>query len=71
MTKSEVLQVQYSTNDGKCGACGDDYRDPVPRSNENGGTYGNGVVVETYQPGELITVDIKLTANHLGNMSYA
>ncbi|KAL1506375.1 hypothetical protein ABEB36_005749 [Hypothenemus hampei] len=64
------LTVQYSSNGGKCGVCGDDYRNPVPRSNENGGTYGNGVVVENYYQGSLIKVDIRLTANHLGNMSF-
>lgn len=64
------LTVQYSTNGGLCGVCGDDYRNTVPRSNENGGTYGNGVVVEAYDVGSLINVEIRITANHLGNMSF-
>ena len=32
-------------NKGKCGPCGDDYADPQPRDNENGGRYGIGVIV--------------------------
>ncbi|XP_066149133.1 uncharacterized protein [Euwallacea fornicatus] len=64
------FSVQYNINEGLCGPCGDDYRDPVPRSNENGGIYGNGVVVESYYEGSIIDVDIRITSNHLGNMSF-
>ena len=28
----------------QCGVCGDGYMDSVPRANENGGLYGNGVI---------------------------
>ncbi|KAH1021133.1 hypothetical protein HUJ04_010686 [Dendroctonus ponderosae] len=52
--------VQYSENEGKCGPCGDDWSDPVPRSKENGGTYGNGVVVASYLSGSLIKTDIRI-----------
>ncbi|ERL94517.1 hypothetical protein D910_11794 [Dendroctonus ponderosae] len=30
------LTVQYGTNDDKCGVFGDDYKNSIPRSNENG-----------------------------------
>ncbi|KAL1506376.1 hypothetical protein ABEB36_005750 [Hypothenemus hampei] len=62
--------VQYEINEGKCGPCGDDWRDEVPRSNENGGIYGNGVIVATYISGSIIQVDVMITANHLGHISY-
>ena len=39
------LQVQWNENDGKCGECGDDYALKRPRPNENGGTFGTGIVV--------------------------
>ncbi|XP_050298857.1 uncharacterized protein LOC126737840 [Anthonomus grandis grandis] len=64
------LYVQYYKNEGKCGICGDDYRDPVPRSNENGGTYGNGLVFNNYTQGSVITVTSLITANHLGNIYF-
>lgn len=40
-----ILQVQYAINNGKCGVCGDNYADPQPRANENGGKYGTGTIV--------------------------
>lgn len=40
------VQVQQQ-NKGRCGPCGDDYRDPQPRANENGGLYGTGTIVKT------------------------
>lgn len=39
-------KIHHTVNGGKCGACGDDYRDKVPRSNENGGYYGTGLIVK-------------------------
>ncbi|XP_050307966.1 uncharacterized protein LOC126744553 [Anthonomus grandis grandis] len=62
--------VQYNTNGGKCGPCGDNWLDPTPRSNENTGTYGNGVVVATYKSGSIIKTNIRITTNHLGKISY-
>ncbi|CAG9762911.1 unnamed protein product [Ceutorhynchus assimilis] len=64
------FSVQYEINKGKCGPCGDDWRDPSPRSNENGGTYGNGIIVASYYSGNIIKIDIRITANHLGKISY-
>ena len=53
-------------NDGKCGVCGDDYNDPQPRANENGGKYGQGVIAATYTQGQVIEVIVQITAHHKG-----
>lgn len=37
----------------KCGVCGDNYKSPRPRENENTGKYGVGVVVRTYCVGQV------------------
>ncbi|GLV40235.1 uncharacterized protein CBL_03616 [Carabus blaptoides fortunei] len=58
--------VQWENNGGNCGICGDDYRIAQPRPNENGGTFGRGTVAKTYQQGEVIQVNVLLTANHMG-----
>ncbi|XP_039312890.1 uncharacterized protein LOC105197030 [Solenopsis invicta] len=57
-------------NGGKCGLCGDDYTMPQPRPNENGGTYGTGTIVKTYKAGQIIELEAKLTANHMGHFQY-
>ncbi|CAG9762521.1 unnamed protein product [Ceutorhynchus assimilis] len=62
--------AQYYKNHGKCGPCGDDWRDPVPRSNENGGIYGNGIIVANYTAGSVIDVTVLITANHLGALYF-
>ncbi|XP_072763660.1 uncharacterized protein [Anoplolepis gracilipes] len=61
------VQIQ---NGGKCGECGDNYALPRPRSNENGGTYGTGVIVEKYKAGSTINVEIHLTASHMGYFEF-
>ncbi|XP_030767766.1 uncharacterized protein LOC115891457 [Sitophilus oryzae] len=62
--------VQYYLNEGKCGPCGDNWKDPPPRSNENTGTYGNGIVVSNYTAGSIIEVTSLLTANHMGSLYF-
>lgn len=64
------MQIQYEENGGECGPCGDNYADPQPRSNENTGTYGLGIIAGTYTSGSVINVSSTLTANHLGSISY-
>jgi hypothetical protein len=39
------FQTQWDQNGGKCGECGDNYALKRPRPNENGGTYGTGIIV--------------------------
>ncbi|XP_063868498.1 uncharacterized protein LOC135104810 [Scylla paramamosain] len=60
--------IHYGKNNGKCGVCGDDYRDKVPRDHEAGGTYGNGIVTKRYISGQVIDIEAELTTNHWGYM---
>lgn len=53
-------------NGGRCGVCGDPWDAKQPRPNEHGGTYGLGVIVRKYNPGDVIPIGIDLTANHMG-----
>ncbi|XP_075146463.1 uncharacterized protein LOC142220924 isoform X1 [Haematobia irritans] len=63
--------VQYGPNGGKCGLCGDDYAQPTPRDNELGGKYGgNGVIVQTFEDTYTAVIGFKITANHMGHLSY-
>ena len=45
--------MQYKQNDGKCGVCGDNWKDKVPRPHEAGGVYGNGYLGRRYIPGQV------------------
>lgn len=63
--------MQWNTNGGKCGACGDNYADPVPRDNENTGKYGEGKIVAEYEAGSVVNVSVLLTTNHWGWFSYS
>lgn len=62
--------MQWEVFNGKCGVCGDAYDAPHPQPNENTGIYGQGRVVETYQEGAEIDIEIDLTVNHLGHFQY-
>ncbi|KAF5281669.1 hypothetical protein FQR65_LT14599 [Abscondita terminalis] len=63
--------AQWVLNAGKCGVCGDNYEDPVPRDNENTGLYGEGVMVERYLAGSVVNVTVLLTQNHRGSFSFS
>lgn len=58
--------VQWQRNGGKCGVCGDAWHLPTPRPNEAGGTYGRGIIVRKYKPGQIIKSTVDITANHRG-----
>lgn len=58
------FSVHWLQNEGKCGVCGDAYTSN--RLHETGGVYANGLLGRQYSPGQLIDVDIELTANHQG-----
>lgn len=60
--------IQYQKNKGKCGVCGDDFREEVPRSHEAGGVYANGIITKRYVMGQDIDIEAELTTNHKGNM---
>ena len=57
-------------NQGRCGECGDQWALPRPRPNDEGGLYGNGIIVATYTQGSLIPVDLELPTNHGGWMEF-
>ncbi|XP_068209499.1 uncharacterized protein [Palaemon carinicauda] len=60
--------VHYQKNGGKCGVCGDNYVDQVPRDHEAGGSYGNGIIARRYVVGQVIDIEAELTTNHKGIM---
>ena len=60
------FSVQCGQNKGKCGVCGDNFKDATPRNHELGGTFGQGVIMKTYKKDSVIIVKIVLTANHRG-----
>ncbi|CAD7093491.1 unnamed protein product [Hermetia illucens] len=64
------ITALWQTYGGKCGLCGDSYGVPTPRPHELGGTYGAGVVVGKYSPGQNIPVSVKLSANHKGYFKF-
>ncbi|XP_069122394.1 uncharacterized protein [Argopecten irradians] len=56
---------QWGTqNRGKCGICGDPYNGD--RMNEAGGKYATGLITRKYSEGQVIDIDVQVTANHLG-----
>jgi len=57
-------------NDGLCGVCGDPYDEPRPRSNELGGRWGLGVVSEDYLEGQMMEIEVELTAYHQGYFEF-
>lgn len=61
----------FSSNGGKCGVCGDNYADPQPRQNENGGKFGRGIIGAFYKQGENITAGVQITANHIGHFEFS
>ena len=62
----QLLQVQHTLNNGRCGMCGDDFALPRPRPHELGGKYGQGKIVASYRPGSQLPVSVLITANHKG-----
>ncbi|CAH2008268.1 unnamed protein product [Acanthoscelides obtectus] len=58
--------VQWEQNEGKCGLCGDPHHEAEPRSHEAGGTYAKGIISRHYVVGQVVDIEIELTANHYG-----
>jgi len=65
------FEAQWGVNEGKCGVCGDNYKDSVPRKNENTGIYGLGYIVAEYKSGSVIEITVVLFANHRGWFTYS
>jgi len=53
-------------NNGLCGVCGDPYDQPRPRDNELGGRFGEGVISAEYLTGQVLDIEVELTAYHQG-----
>lgn len=64
------FQVQWQINGGKCGACGDDYRQPEPRDNERHGKYDASIIPKHYWEGSNIQAIVYITASHLGYFKF-
>lgn len=67
LTSFHYTPVQWGTNGGKCGVCGDPWNDREPRAHEIGGFFSNGVLGRRYTPGQVIDIEIELTSNHNGH----
>ncbi|EDW37968.1 GL12291 [Drosophila persimilis] len=61
---------QWKRNGGKCGECGDAWDMPEPRPHENGGQWGQGVIVRSYLPASEMTIRVELTASHMGYFEF-
>ena len=56
---------------GKHGVCGDPYSQPQPRNHEAGGKYyGGGASQATYTEGQVIDINVYLTAYHKGDFTF-
>lgn len=55
-------------NGGKCGVCGDRY--DRPRDHESGGRFASKIIAKSYNEGQNITAQVRITANHGGNFKF-
>ena len=63
------FNVQWSTNNGKCGVCGDPYHEK-DQPHVYPGKYANNIITKTYREGQEIEVLIEITSNHLGTFFF-
>ena len=61
---------QWDRNQGQCGVCGDPFDLPQPRPNELGGKYGLGVVAANLTQGQVLNIQVELTAFHQGYFEF-
>ncbi|CAL8124312.1 unnamed protein product [Orchesella dallaii] len=64
------MQTLYNQNGGKCGVCGDNWADPPPRSQEDGGKFGKSIIVRNYTSGQTIPLTVELTGAHDGYFEF-
>ena len=55
-------------NGGKCGICGEDFGQE--KRFEKGGKMYTGYIIKTYQQEQVITVNVEITANHIGYFEF-
>lgn len=65
-----VVGSGASFPNGKNGVCGDPYTSPSPRNHEANGKYWTGVSQATYTEGQIIELDVVLTAYHKGDFDF-
>ena len=63
------FNVQWRTNKGKCGVCGDPYHEKN-QPHIYPGKYAKGIITKTYREGQEIEVLIEITSNHLGTFFF-
>ena len=63
-------RVYQINQGGKCGICGDAWLDDPKEHEAPGGTFANGIITNTYQAGQEVTVRVKITANHKGYFEF-
>jgi len=65
------FSTQYNgVNNGRCGECGDTWSLPRPRANDEGGTYGRGIISQNYKMGSYVRMSVLITANHMGYFEF-
>ena len=57
-------------NKGRCGICGDTYGVFPADHAAPGGRYANGIIVKEYRMGQVIDVEIDVSANHKGSFIF-
>jgi len=60
----------YQVNKGKCGVCGDPWDQATPRDNEDGGKFYKGIIVRGYKAGQVMPIEVELTATHYGYLEF-
>lgn len=63
------LSRQWDVNRGRCGVCGD-ASDLEVKPHEFGGRFATGIVGQSYDQGEVITIEIDLTGSHKGYFGF-
>ena len=66
------FNVQWSTNKGKCGVCGDAYHlKPGKALYTHPGKYATKTITKTYKEGQEIEVLVDVTSNHQGYFRFS
>ena len=64
------FNVQWSTNKGKCGVCGDAHHLTEPKY-IHPGKYATKTITKTYKEGQEIEVIVDVTSNHQGYFTFS
>jgi len=64
------FSYQFERADGKCGICGDPFFDEPKAHEAPGGLYATGTIVNSYTAGQVIPIQIEITANHWGHFEF-